>query len=234
MEDDTITYIVKDQIYRGTFVQPQTPIRAGVVLLPDWQGQSDLARNHAAHLLGTGCAVMTADLYGDGFTPTHADQVAELVGALIADRDSSVMALSSCVHALRERLPEGVPVFCLGFSAGGMIALDYARSGAEVAGIILCSALLKTAPSTLSTKVRSPVLILQGTQDQVSPMGTIADVIAELDGLGADVQTTLYNRTHHAFDNPVAGDDPTARLCYSAASAKRANAAITQFIDDRI
>ncbi|WP_343883183.1 hypothetical protein [Rhodanobacter caeni] len=40
----------------------------------------------------------------------------------------------------------------------------------------------------------------------------------------------LFSQTHHAFDNPDAGTDPTARRVYSARSAHRARHAIAHFI----
>lgn len=92
-----------------------------------------------------------------------------------------------------------------------MIALDYARSGADVTGIILCSALLKTSAPGVDTRIKAPVLILQGTQDQVSPMETINSVISEMDTDGNDARFERYTQIHHAFDNPEAGTDPTAR-----------------------
>lgn len=78
--------------------------------------------------------------------------------------------------------------------------------------------------------IRAPVLVLQGTQDQVSPMATVAEVVAEMDRAGNDVRFELYSQTHHAFDNPQAGTDPTARLVYSPTSARRAREAIAGFI----
>jgi dienelactone hydrolase len=126
-----------------------------------------------------------------------------------------------------------MPIFCLGYSAGGMIALDYGRSGAKLAGVILCSALLKTAEQGMNARIACPVLILQGTQDVVSPMTVINDVIAEMDQAGDDFRFELYGQTHHAFDNPQAGTDPTARLVYSPSSAARARRAMAEFIAER-
>ncbi|WP_354568464.1 dienelactone hydrolase family protein [Glaciihabitans sp. UYNi722] len=149
---------------------------------------------------------------------------------MIADRPIGVAALVACVAELR--LLWDAPLVCLGYSAGGMVALDYARSGPDVAGIVLCSALLTTAVEGTRTKVDAPVLVLQGTQDQVSPVAMIADVIAEMDAAGNDVRFELYTQTHHAFDNPDAGDDPTSRLVYSSISAQRAHDAIARFITE--
>jgi dienelactone hydrolase len=205
-------------------------MKAAVALLPDWRGQSALARDHAAHLLGLGCAVVIADLYGDGFSPESPDQVGPMVKQLIDNRAQGVAALSACIGRLRKQVPAGTPVLCLGYSAGGLVALDYGRSGADVAGIILCSALLKTAAEGMDIRIRAPLLILQGTQDQVSPMETIAALVAEMDAAGNDVRFELYSQTHHAFDNPDAGIDPNARLVYSPASSRRAKNAIESFL----
>lgn len=229
--ETALDYAVEEQRYSGLLVRaPGAATRAAVVLLPDWRGQSALARDHAAYLGSLGCTVAIADLYGDGFSPTSPEQVGPMVQRLIEHRAQGVVALAACVARLRQEVPSGTPVLCLGYSAGGMVALDYGRSGADVAGIILCTALLRTAAPGMDTRIRAPVLILQGTQDQVSPVETIAAVIAEMDRAGNDVHLELYTQTHHAFDNPEAGDDPNARLVYSARSAARARQAIADFI----
>jgi dienelactone hydrolase len=229
--ETTIDYAAGGQRYRGLLLQPSAgQPKCAVVLLPDWRGQSPLARDHARHLVTLGCTVAIADLYGDGFTPERPDQVGPMVQRLVEHRQEGVEGLAACVERLRQEVPAGTPVVCLGFSAGGMVALDYGRSGADVAGIILCSALLKTAAPGMDTHIRAPVLVLQGTQDQVSPMATLAEVVAEIDHAGNDVRFELYSQTHHAFDNPEAGTDPNARLVYSPRSAGRARQAIEGFL----
>jgi dienelactone hydrolase len=217
--------------YLGTlYPSPAAAPVAAIVLLPDWRGQGALARDHADYLTSLGCTVVVADLYGDGFNPDRPEQVGPMVKRLLENRADGVKALAACVTRLREDVAPGTPVICLGYSAGGMIALDYARSGAGIAGVVLCSALLKTAAPGSDTRIAAPVLILQGTQDQVSPMETIDAVIAEMDAAGNDARFELFSQTHHAFDNPDAGTDPTARLVYSARSARRARQAIAHFV----
>lgn len=233
ISESRILYAVPGRKHDGLLLERQgTAASAAVVLLPDWRGQSQLAREHAHFLADSGCTVVIADLYGEGFTPTDPRQVGPMVKRLIDNREEGVAALSSCVGALRERVGSKIPVFCLGYSAGGMIALDFGRSGAAVAGIILCSALLKTAAPGMSEHVGVPVLMLQGTQDQVSPMTTISELILEMDKAGSNFRVELYGQTHHAFDNPQAGTDPTARLVYSPQAARLAQHAIVAFIQE--
>lgn len=231
VRSEPFDYAVGKQRYAGALLRSSisTPTVA-VVLLPDWRGQSTLAQDHANYLIGLGCAVVIADLYGDGFNPDNPAQVGPMVRRLVENRTQGVEALSACIVRLKEKMPAGTPVICLGYSAGGMVALDYGRSGGNVAGIILCSALLKTTAPGMDIHIRSPVLILQGTQDQVSPIETISAVIAEMDEAKNDVRLELYSQTHHAFDNPEAGSDTSARLAYSSKSARRARNAIASFV----
>lgn len=235
MTEIDFEYAANDKRYRGLLLKSATQEpKAAVALLPDWRGQGPLARDHAAHLVALGCVAVIADLYGDGFSPDSPDQVGSMVKSLIDHRDQGVAALAACVERLRREVPAGTPVLCLGYSAGGMVALDFGRSGADVAGIILCSALLKPAAEGMDTRIRPPVLILQGTQDQVSSMEAIAAIVAEMDRAGNDVRFELYTQTHHAFDNPEAGTDPNARLVYSPTSARRAKTAIASFLTEVI
>jgi len=234
IESAPFEYEARTQKYRGTLLAMRgLEPSAAVVLLPDWRGQSPLARDHARFLVEQGCVVVIGDLYGDGFSPTDPSQVGEMVKGLIEKRERGVEALAACVTALRAQMRAGLPLFCLGYSAGGMVALDYGRSGADLSGIIVASALLKTAAPNAPTHIKAPVLILQGTQDQVSPMTVIASVIEEMDAAGNDFRLELYGQSHHAFDNPEAGTDPKARLVYSPAAAARSRLAIAEFIREK-
>jgi dienelactone hydrolase len=233
IERKKFEYAVGEQRYVGSlFSNPNAVPSFAVALLPDWRGQSGLARDHADYLVKLGCTVAVADLYGDGFNPDNPAQVGPMVQRLIANRTQGVKALSACLVRLREEVPANTPLICLGYSAGGMIALDYGRCNTDVSGIILCTALLKTAAAGMGTRIEAPVLILQGTQDQVSPVETISAVIAEMDAAKNDVRFELYTQTHHAFDNPEAGTDPTQRLVYSPLSAHRARRAIANFLSE--
>ena len=232
MSNDSLSYSALGRTYTCRRLPTAHPPKAGIILLPDWRGAGPLAMQHAQHLHGLGCDVVVADLYGDGFMPSHPDQVGPMVQQLLAHRQDGVVSLTACVNAFRPLLPADTPVIVLGYSAGGMVALDLARSGAPVDGTITCSALLKTADAGMPTRIPGPVLILQGTQDVISPPDVISTVIAEMDAAGNDVRFVLFSQTHHAFDNPDAGTDPSARLVYSAASAARARVAIEAFVNE--
>jgi len=226
-----LVYEVGDKKYVGLFMADEGQMaKALIILLPDWRGQSGLAREHAKYLVQNACSVVIADLYGDGFSPDDLSQVGPMVKRLMEHRNEGVKAIQACVDACRNQLTKDVPIFCLGYSAGGMIALDYGRFGVDISGIIVCSALLKTAEPEMQTHITAPILCLQGTQDVVSPMDVVNALITEMDAAENDFRFELYGQTHHAFDNPEVGTDPTARLVYSQQAADRARLAILEFI----
>lgn len=226
-----LPYAVAEKQYTGLLIgAAEDEPAAAIILLPDWRGQSELALDHAQYLTRLGCTVVIADLYGNGFSPTDPAQVGPMVKRLLENRNAGAKALHSCIEAAKQHLRADIPIVCLGYSAGGMIALDYGRYGAEVAGIIVCSGLLKTAEPDMATHIAAPVLLLQGTQDIVSPMDVLGALIREMDEAANDFRVELYGQTHHAFDNPDAGTDPTARLVYSERAADLARRAIAEFI----
>ncbi len=226
-----LVYAAGARRFVGRLVAPRAP-RALVVLLPDWRGPSPLALAHAAHLAALGCAVLVADLYGDGLTPTDPEQVGPLVERVLTHRAEGVAALSAATEALRVAVGGVLPLVTVGFSAGAVPVLDHARRTTGVQAVAVCSGLLKVAEVGTSTRIEAPVLLVQGTKDVVSPMSVVHDLVEEADAAGNDVRLLLLSDTHHAYDNPEAGTEPTARLVYSARSADRMRRALAALVDE--
>ena len=156
-----------------------------------------------------------------------------MVRHLLDNRADGVAALSAAVAAVRRATGAPAhPVIVVAFSAGAVPALDHGRRTREPAAIVVCSGLLQTAEPGTPTGIAAPVLLVQGTQDEVSPMPVVDRLVAEADAAGNDLQVMLLSQTHHAYDNPEVGTDPTKRLVYSPTSAARARLAITSMLDE--
>ncbi len=156
-----------------------------------------------------------------------------MVQHLLGHRAEGVAAVSAAVTAVRESTGQPAhPVIIVAFSAGAVAALDHARRTGEAAAIVVCSGLLRTAERGTPTVIDAPVLLMHGTQDAVSPISMVTSLIEEADAAGSALRVTLLSQTHHAYDNPEAGTDPTGRLVYSPRSAKRARPAIAGIVDE--
>jgi dienelactone hydrolase len=230
---EALLYHDAQRSYRGMFAsRPSgTPVRAGVLIAPDWRGLSPFFRQQSQLLSGAGYDVALLDLYGDGLYATDESQAAGLLKGLIEDRRSGVSRMRACLAAFRKKLPSETNIIVLGYSIGGMVSLDLGRSRTPLAGIVLCSALLKTAEPGQPVKIEAPVLALHGSRDVVCPLAMVQELISEMDLAGNDFRIVVYGRTHHAFYNPNVGTDPSARLVYSKESDNAATEEISRFLD---
>ena len=222
-----------DQAFRGLYVRHQsgTGARAGLMIVPDWRGLSPFVREQAQRFARSGYDVAVVDLYGNGLYAQDEARAAALLKGLIEYRSTGVARMHACLAAFRKRLGDSPDVIVLGYSVGGMVSLDFGRSAAPLAGIVLCSALLKTAADGDSARIGAPVLALHGSRDVVCPGPMVQELVDEMDRAGNDFRIVLYGRTHHAFYNPLAGTDPSARLVYSEASDKASTEEIVRFIE---
>jgi dienelactone hydrolase len=75
--EEVLPYEDSTQKYSGVFVpRPSgTPVRAGVLIVPDWRGLSPFFRQQAQLLSRAGYDVTLADLYGDGRYAEHATRL---------------------------------------------------------------------------------------------------------------------------------------------------------------
>jgi len=89
----------------------------------------------------------------------------------------------------------------LGFSQGTMMALHVApRRGAEFAGVVGFSGRL-VAPDMLAdaVRVRPPVLLLHGDQDNVVPPEALPEAAQALQGAGINVYAHIMKGTGHGI-----------------------------------
>ena len=230
---DTLAYQVGATTFRAARRSPQTaPARRMAVLIaPDWRGLSTHALEQADKLAATGHDVVVADLYGGGLCAKEESEAKPLIQGLVGNRAELTKRMQACVEAFAAVLPASTPIVALGYSIGGMALLDLGRSGSSLSGIVLASALLKTAEEGTSTKVAAPVLVLQGTRDVVSPMDVLSALVEEMDAAGNRFRMVLYGQTGHAFYNPEAGTDPNARLVYSPEVDRLSQREIERFFE---
>ena len=131
----------------------------------------------------------------------------------------------------------------IGFSSGGLFALDIARriksvrAVASVWGVSLPWE-LKPAPMIESNVNGANVLLIHGTKDIFNPMESNMNLIQELDEAGTDYQLILLGGKKHAFslkteDNleVLCGEEPQA-LLYDQISDQRAHHYVAHFLSE--
>lgn len=200
--------------------------RPGVLIAPTVMGVSDLERGIAARLAGRGYVALVADLYGQGRHPETMEEARPKMDALNADRPLLAARMAAAFDALRERSnvdPERTAVF--GYCFGGKCALDLARSGEPVKGVVTFHGLLDPPPQG-HAEITAKVLVTHGWDD---PLATPEDVTAfarEMTEAKVDWQLLAFGHTVHAFTNPK------REGMYSPVADKRAWTAAMSFLDE--
>jgi dienelactone hydrolase len=208
----------------------QGPLPA-VLISHDWSGRNEFAARKARRLAWHGYAAFALDMYGGGKLGKTVEENQALMGPFMADRARLAQRITAALTAVRAQPQvDAKRVAAMGFCFGGLCALDLARSGADVRGVISFHGLLK--PSGLpAKKIQSKVLILHGYDDPMAPPEEVLAIAKEMTAAGADWQLHAYGNTVHAFTNPEA-NNPSFGTVYKSEADRRSWHSLLGFLEE--
>ncbi len=229
----TVDYRDGDLVMEGFVAYDEArkgPLPA-VLVVHEWYGLNDFARERARLLAEMGYLAFAADIYGKGVRASSDQEAARLAGAFKSDRDLMRARIRAALDAVRrhERC-DAERVAAIGFCFGGTTVLELARSGAELGGVVSFHGGLDTPQPAPAGAVKAKILILHGAADPWVPADHVADFQREFDAAGADWQLIAFGGAVHSFTNPAAGDDPSRGAAYDARAAARSWAAMKLFL----
>ena len=209
--------------------------RPGLVMVPNWYGVNDAAVDKARTLAGTDYVILLADVYGRGVRPANADEAGKASGAAAADPEalrSHIRAALATLRAAGDKAPvDTTRIGAIGFCFGGMVALELARSGADIAGVATFHANLSTKQPATADALKAPVLVMNGADDKFVSAESIDAFEAEMRAAKADWQFVNYGGAVHCFAEPDEHDTvPGCR--FHAPSYRRSVALMHDFFDE--
>ncbi|HTW15616.1 MAG TPA: dienelactone hydrolase family protein [Nocardioides sp.] len=216
----------------GSLTVPSAVSCATVLLLPDAYGVGEHAIGLAGRLAEHGHPVLVADLWGERRQPADQAEFGPMIGAMAADRTQWIGQVDAAHRALRAQPGLGTaPVVLLGYCFGGSSALEYVRTGGDVAGAVSVHGGLDILDHDWSAASSSPVLLCTGEDDPMATPEMRHDLTSAMDAAGNDWQLHVYSDTVHAFTSPMAKDSPRPDVvAYSARSTTRAWASTLAFL----
>lgn len=205
--------------------------RPGVLICHAWGGRDDFVIDKAKQLAGRGYAALALDMFGKGILGSGPEENQKLIQPFVEDRvllrdrmlaGLQTLAAQSAVDANR--------IAAIGFCFGGLCALDLARSGADVRGVVSFHGLLM--PSGLATQnIKAKVLTLHGYDDPMATPEQLREFCSEMTEAGADWQVHAYGNVTHAFTNPEA-NDPGMGTVYDGNADRRSWQAAYNFLEE--
>lgn len=204
--------------------------RPGVLIVHQWMGPTEHERSRARQLAEMGYIAFVADVYGKGVRPKDAAEAGVLSGRYKADRPLLRRRVGAALDALK-RQPgvDAARLAAIGYCFGGTAALELARSGADLAGVVSFHGGLDSPNPADGRKIKAKLLVLRGADDPFVPASDIAAFEQELRTGGVDWQMVSYGGAVHSFTQKEAGDVPSRGAAYNERADRRSWQAMRDF-----
>ncbi|WP_245559045.1 dienelactone hydrolase family protein [Arenimonas oryziterrae] len=208
--------------------------RPGVVMVPNWYGVTDSAVAKAKTLAGKDYVILLVDMYGRGVRPANADEAGKATAAVYADPAGLRTRVNAALAALRgagKKAPvDTTRIGAIGFCFGGAVALELARSGADLKGVATFHGNLSTKMPATKGALKAPVLVMNGGDDKYVSQESIVAFQEEMRSAGADWQFVSFGGAVHCFAEP---DEKGPGGCmYHAPSYRRSVRLMHEFFGD--
>jgi dienelactone hydrolase len=207
--------------------------RPGVLVVHEWNGLGTYVEGRARELAGLGYIAFAIDMYGKGVRPKTVEESAK--ESTIYRKDRPVMrrrALAGLAILMKHPLADPKRIAAIGYCFGGGVALEIARSGADIAGVVSFHGNLDTPNPADAKNIRAKVLAMQGAEDPVAPPEQILAFQKEMENAHVDWYMVIYGNTAHGFTNPANGTDLSKGVAYNAESDRRSWREMRDFFDE--
>ncbi len=207
--------------------------RPGVLVVHEWWGHNEHARNQAKRLAEAGYVGFALDMYGKGKVATHPYQAK----AFMAEATKDPAAVAARFNAALEQLKQDPHVdpgkiAAIGYCFGGSVVLGRARAGADLAAVASFHGSLGTNHPAERGKVTARVLVLTGAADPFIPPDQVAAFTKEMEAAGANFQVVSYPGAKHSFTNPAADKAGMDALAYNAEADQKSWAAMLELFKE--
>ena len=207
--------------------------RPGVLVVHEWWGHNEHARNQAKRLAEAGYVGFALDLYGKGKVATHPNDAEAFMTE--ATKDPAVLAarFNAALELLKQD-PHVDPkkIAAIGYCFGGSVVLGRARAGADLAAVASFHGALATKSPAEKGKVKARVLVLTGAADPFIPPDQVEAFTKEMTAAGATFQVVSYPGAKHGFTNPNADKAGMDALAYNAEADQKSWAAMLELFKE--
>lgn len=187
----------------------------GVLILPAWMGIDDEAKAAAVELEKQGYIAFIADIYGKGNIPTDFGSAAKIATQFKTDYNLYQKRISLALEQLKASGAKNSKIAVIGYCFGGSGALETARAGFDVAGVVCIHGGLAKAPERANGPFKTKILVEHPAEDKSVKKEDLDNLVKEMNDGKADWQIITYANCGHTFTNPVSKD-------YNEVMAKRA------------
>lgn len=205
--------------------------RPGVVVVHEWWGHNQHARQQAVRLAEAGYVGFALDMYGKGKLATHPKDAEAFMKEATADPAKLMARFDAAVDVLKkDEHVDPEKIAAIGYCFGGAVVLAAARSGADLDAVASFHGALATENPAKPGAVKARILVATGAADPMVPAEQVAALRDELDAAGATYEVISFPGVKHSFTNPDAGKAGMEALAYDAEADRRSWEALTKML----
>jgi dienelactone hydrolase len=207
--------------------------RPGVLVVHEWWGHNEHARNQARRLAEAGYVAFALDMYGKGKVTTHPQDAQAFVAEVTKDPAVLAARFNAALEQLkRDPHVDTTRLAAIGYCFGGAVVLGMARGGADLAAVVTFHGALATTSPAQPGKVKARILVLAGGADPFVPPEQLEAFKREMQAAGARFEVITYPGAKHGFTNPGAAQYGMPQLAYDAAADRGSWAAMLKLFKE--
>jgi dienelactone hydrolase len=207
--------------------------RPAVLVCHEGPGLDDHAKSRAVRLAELGYVAFALDYHGGGKPLAMADMM-PAIGALMGDPDHTrALGQAGLDVLLAQDQTDPARVAAIGYCFGGTLALELARSGADLKAVVGFHSGLGTSRPEDAGNIKASVLVCIGSEDPM--VGSEARAAFEQEMRAADVDWRLYlfGGAVHSFTNPLADSAGIPGIAFHGPTDERTWRAMLDFFDEQ-
>ena len=174
-----------------------------VVIVHEWWGRNSYIMGRSEMLNKEGYATLAVDLFGDQNVVETPSEAQALATPFYQKPELGINKLNKYIElAKKDPHIDSSKVYVIGYCFGGTQALNLARSGADINGVVSFHAGLGT--TITSSGIKANILAINGLADPMVPAKERDAFNQEMKKLKANFSVKNYKGASHAFTNPNA------------------------------
>jgi dienelactone hydrolase len=220
----TITYTHGGVTFKGHLAWDDAAKgkRPGVLVVHEWWGLNDYARNRAEQLAKLGYVAFACDMYGEGKVAKHPKEAGAMAGMVRKNLEVWQGRARAALKVLQDQ-PSVDPakLAAIGYCFGGSTALQLAYTGADVRAVVTFHAALPEPTAEQAKAIKAKILICHGAADTFVPEKSAQALRGALESAKVDYEMNYYGGATHSFTVPDIGKVGVPGLAYNAAADRR-------------
>lgn len=208
----------------------------GVLVIHEWWGHNEHARNQAKRLAEAGYVGFALDMYGKGKVAKHPKDAQAFMAEATKDGEALKGRFDAALALLKAQPqvdPERIGV--VGYCFGGTVALEMARAGEDLDAVATFHAgLAPKGEPAAEGKLKPKILVQTGGLDPMVPAEQVKAFEEEMKKANADARVITYPEAKHSFTNPDAKKAGMEALAYDEQVDKKSWEAAMAFFGEAL